>query len=283
MYANDASNYRQVPIGVVIPKTLDDIVATHRAARVRRADRQPGRRHQPVRGNGQLRRGHRQLQVPDPGRRHRRRHGDCHLRTGVINEQLNRKTGRHGMVFGPDPSSHSRCTIGGNSATTRAGSIPCRPSSTAPGRAPPTTPTRWRWSPTTASASGSGLARRISSRRSSPPGRAQGRDLRLSCATSATATPTHPRALPAVATCPPRLGLQPRRAAARARFQRRPCAGRHREHLRDRAPGQAQADAGAAQAHARGRRVRRDRRRRRALSWRSSAVEADRLEALDHG
>src|SRR5436305_8678159 len=31
MYATDASNYRQVPIGVVIPKTLDDIVATHRA------------------------------------------------------------------------------------------------------------------------------------------------------------------------------------------------------------------------------------------------------------
>ena len=26
MYANDASNYRQVPIGVVVPKTLDDVV-----------------------------------------------------------------------------------------------------------------------------------------------------------------------------------------------------------------------------------------------------------------
>jgi FAD/FMN-containing dehydrogenase/Fe-S oxidoreductase len=34
--------------------------------------------------------------------------------TGVINEQLNRVTGEHGLVFGPDPSSHSRCTIGGN-------------------------------------------------------------------------------------------------------------------------------------------------------------------------
>jgi hypothetical protein len=27
MYANDASNFRQVPIGVVIPRTLDDMVA----------------------------------------------------------------------------------------------------------------------------------------------------------------------------------------------------------------------------------------------------------------
>jgi len=31
MYANDASNFRQVPIGVVIPKTLDDVVETHKA------------------------------------------------------------------------------------------------------------------------------------------------------------------------------------------------------------------------------------------------------------
>jgi FAD binding domain len=30
MYANDASNFRQVPIGVVIPRTLEDVVAAHR-------------------------------------------------------------------------------------------------------------------------------------------------------------------------------------------------------------------------------------------------------------
>lgn len=28
MYANDSSNFRQVPIGVVVPKTLDDVVET---------------------------------------------------------------------------------------------------------------------------------------------------------------------------------------------------------------------------------------------------------------
>ncbi|HEY3689614.1 MAG TPA: hypothetical protein VGL46_04850, partial [Pseudonocardiaceae bacterium] len=28
MYASDASNFRQVPIGVVVPRTLDDVVAT---------------------------------------------------------------------------------------------------------------------------------------------------------------------------------------------------------------------------------------------------------------
>src|ERR1051325_4879243 len=31
MYANDASNFRQVPIGVVVPRTLDDVVETMRA------------------------------------------------------------------------------------------------------------------------------------------------------------------------------------------------------------------------------------------------------------
>src|SRR4051812_17770614 len=30
LYATDASNYRQVPIGVVIPRSVDDVVATVR-------------------------------------------------------------------------------------------------------------------------------------------------------------------------------------------------------------------------------------------------------------
>src|SRR5207248_7766757 len=28
LYSTDGSNYRQVPIGVVLPKTLDDVIAT---------------------------------------------------------------------------------------------------------------------------------------------------------------------------------------------------------------------------------------------------------------
>src|SRR4051812_27428296 len=30
LYAQDASNFRQVPIGVVVPRTLDDVVAVHK-------------------------------------------------------------------------------------------------------------------------------------------------------------------------------------------------------------------------------------------------------------
>src|SRR3954452_23897821 len=31
MYANDSSNFRQVPLGVVLPKTAEDVMATHAA------------------------------------------------------------------------------------------------------------------------------------------------------------------------------------------------------------------------------------------------------------
>src|SRR5579871_1248348 len=33
LYATDGSNYRQVPIGVVIPRTIDDVIATVATAR----------------------------------------------------------------------------------------------------------------------------------------------------------------------------------------------------------------------------------------------------------
>ena len=33
---------------------------------------------------------------------------------GAINEQVNKKVGKTNLVFGPDPSSHAYCTIGGN-------------------------------------------------------------------------------------------------------------------------------------------------------------------------
>ena len=36
-YSTDASNYRQIPIGVVIPKSLDDVVATVKHCREFRA------------------------------------------------------------------------------------------------------------------------------------------------------------------------------------------------------------------------------------------------------
>jgi FAD/FMN-containing dehydrogenase/Fe-S oxidoreductase len=115
LYANDASNFRQVPIGVVIPRTLDDVVAAHRVCHEFGA---------PIlnRGGGTSLSGetvnhavvidHSQYLTNigeiDPERRL------VTCEPGVINEELNRHTGQHNLVFGPDPSTHSRCVIGGN-------------------------------------------------------------------------------------------------------------------------------------------------------------------------
>jgi FAD/FMN-containing dehydrogenase/Fe-S oxidoreductase len=115
LYANDASNFRQVPIGVVIPKTLDDVVAAHRVCHAFGA---------PIlnRGGGTSLSGETvnyavvldhskyltRIGEIDPERRL------VTCEPGVINEELNRHTGRYNMIFGPDPSTHSRCVIGGN-------------------------------------------------------------------------------------------------------------------------------------------------------------------------
>ncbi len=116
LYATDASNYRQVPLGVVIPKTLEDIVATHRACHEFGAPVLP-------RGGGTSLSGETvNFAVVIDVSKYLTEIGDADGATqtvicqpGVINEKLNEKTGTQiGMIFGPDPSTHSRCTIGGN-------------------------------------------------------------------------------------------------------------------------------------------------------------------------
>jgi FAD/FMN-containing dehydrogenase/Fe-S oxidoreductase len=115
LYAQDASNFRQVPVGVVVPRTLDDVVAVHEVCH---------RFGAPIlsRGAGTSLSGETvneavvidhskyltRIGEVDPDRRL------VTCEPGVINEELSRTTGRHGLVFGPDPSTHSRCAIGGN-------------------------------------------------------------------------------------------------------------------------------------------------------------------------
>lgn len=115
LYASDASNYRQVPIGVVIPRTLDDVVVTMKACHRYGAPVLP-------RGGGTSLSGETvNVAVVIDFSKYLTEIGDVDVvgklvtaQPGVINEELNRKTGRQNLVFGPDPSSHSRCTIGGN-------------------------------------------------------------------------------------------------------------------------------------------------------------------------
>jgi FAD/FMN-containing dehydrogenase/Fe-S oxidoreductase len=113
-YASDASNYRQVPIGVVLPRSADDIVATLAACREHGA---------PVlaRGGGTSLCGQtvnvavvidaskyldRVLELDARARLAR-------VEPGVVCDALRAAAERHGLTFGPDPATHSRCTLGG--------------------------------------------------------------------------------------------------------------------------------------------------------------------------
>ena len=72
LYATDGSNYRQVPIGLVVPRDADDVVAAVAACRaVRRAGAAARRRHQPRRPVLQRRRRARLHEVHEPDPRDR--------------------------------------------------------------------------------------------------------------------------------------------------------------------------------------------------------------------
>jgi FAD/FMN-containing dehydrogenase/Fe-S oxidoreductase len=114
LYATDASNYRQVPIGVVVPRDADDVSAAVAVCAERRA---------PIlaRGGGTSLAGQccnaavvldfsrhmdRVLEI-DPERRVAR------VEPGVVLDDLRSAAERHHLTFGPDPATHSRCTLGG--------------------------------------------------------------------------------------------------------------------------------------------------------------------------
>ncbi|HET9731532.1 MAG TPA: FAD-binding and (Fe-S)-binding domain-containing protein [Acidimicrobiales bacterium] len=115
MYANDSSNFRQVPIGVVVPRSLDDVIATHRVCARYRApilNRGCGTSLSGETVNYAVVIDHSKYLTAigdiDPSDR------SITVQPGAINEHVNIKTGHADLVFGPDPSTHSRCTIGGN-------------------------------------------------------------------------------------------------------------------------------------------------------------------------
>ncbi len=114
MYATDASSYRQVPIGVVIPRDRKDVIAAVRIAREHGA---------PIlgRGGGTSLAGQccnnavvldfskymgAVLEV-DPGERWAR------VEPGCVLDDLRDAVAPHGLTFGPDPATHDRCTLGG--------------------------------------------------------------------------------------------------------------------------------------------------------------------------
>ncbi|HWD91934.1 MAG TPA: FAD-binding and (Fe-S)-binding domain-containing protein [Verrucomicrobiae bacterium] len=115
LYATDGSNYHQVPIGVVVPKSAEDVVETVALCREYGA---------PIlsRGGGTSLAGqccnvavvmdmskyfNRILEINEAGKFAR-------IEPGLVLDRLREQaTAQCGLTFGPDPSTHNHCTLGG--------------------------------------------------------------------------------------------------------------------------------------------------------------------------
>jgi len=114
LYATDASNYRQVPIGVVLPRDADDVIATVALARKHGA---------PIlaRGGGTSLAGQccNVAVVMDFSKymhNIRELNADEKFATiepGIILDDLRNAAEKHTLTFGPDPATHTHCTLGG--------------------------------------------------------------------------------------------------------------------------------------------------------------------------
>ncbi len=114
LYATDGSNYRQIPIGLVVPRDDADVIATVTACRKYGA---------PVlaRGAGTSLAGqccnvavildftkymNKILEINIE-------QGFARVQPGVVLDTLRNQAEMHMLTFAPDPSTHNRCTIGG--------------------------------------------------------------------------------------------------------------------------------------------------------------------------
>jgi FAD/FMN-containing dehydrogenase/Fe-S oxidoreductase len=123
VFAADASNYRHVPIGVVQPADTDDVLAALEVCR---------RHLTPIvaRGAGTSIAGQAvNAAVVLDFSRHLGHVLDidpvaqlARVQPGVVLDELRRQAAPHGLTFGPDPSTHSRCTIGGMIGNNACGS-----------------------------------------------------------------------------------------------------------------------------------------------------------------
>ncbi len=114
LYATDGSNYRQVPIGIVVPRDKEDVLAAVALCREYGAPLL-------ARGGGTSLAGQccnaavildfskymASILEIDPVRRIAR------VEPGVVLDSLRSAAEKHGLTFAPDPATHDRCTLGG--------------------------------------------------------------------------------------------------------------------------------------------------------------------------
>lgn len=114
LYATDASNYRQLPIGVILPRDGADVEAALEACRALGAAVLP-------RGGGTSLSGQcanvavvfdfsrymNRLTSIDPAKK------IATVQPGIVLDRLRDAAEQHHLTYAPDPATHSRCTLGG--------------------------------------------------------------------------------------------------------------------------------------------------------------------------
>jgi FAD/FMN-containing dehydrogenase/Fe-S oxidoreductase len=121
-YATDASHYQKMPVGVVVPRTVDGAVRAIALARTEGVTvlaRGGGTSQSGQTVNNSLiidcsKRLTRVLELDVPGRR-------CVVEPGIVLDDLNRALKPHGLWFPVDVSTASRATIGGMAANNSCG------------------------------------------------------------------------------------------------------------------------------------------------------------------
>jgi FAD/FMN-containing dehydrogenase/Fe-S oxidoreductase len=114
LYAADSSNYRQLPVGVVLPRNAADVEAALAACRATGAAVLPRGAGTSLAGQCanvavvfDYSRSMNRLGSIDPAARL------ATVEPGIVLDRLREAAERHHLTYAPDPATHSRCTLGG--------------------------------------------------------------------------------------------------------------------------------------------------------------------------
>ncbi|WP_130295081.1 FAD-binding and (Fe-S)-binding domain-containing protein [Pseudonocardia sediminis] len=123
MWSADASNYRGIPIGVVSPRDAADVEAAMAVCREHDVPVLPLGSRTSIAGQSvnvavamDLRTHLNKIIEVDPEKKSAR------VQPGVVCDAVRDAGKPHGLTFGPDPSTHNRCTIGGMIGNNACGS-----------------------------------------------------------------------------------------------------------------------------------------------------------------
>lgn len=119
----DASNYRRIPLGVVAPRDADDVAAALAVCREHGVPVVPRGGGTSIAGQAtgtgivlDFTRHMNRLLSLDPEA------GTAVVQPGLVLDRLQEAAAPHGLRFGPDPSTHGRCTLGGMIGNNSCGS-----------------------------------------------------------------------------------------------------------------------------------------------------------------